>query len=255
MAAAFSNPAEALQGPGDNAPAAKRRRTGTAGSESASPLTVVVNGIGGPRCTLEASTEWTILMVHEAILEKINVPVDWQKLIHGTEEVAWEVILSSLMVNKSVTLQLTLVVEEVPEPKRRALVAAIERHDEAAALQLLRRHRLPGAVLNYLHYFGYSVLDRALYEHLPEVALAILSRADFSEINAKPKSGSTALHTAAAGGFLPICRAILDRDDFTELLTEDGHGITASQVADENGHHEVRDFLRAAEARLREARK
>lgn len=108
MAAASSTRAAGPQGP-------RRRRADGAGTKAkiaASPITIVVNGPGGPRCTVEASTGWTILQVHKAILKKLSVPVDWQTLLHGTEILAWEAVLSRLVADGSATLHLTLVVQE-----------------------------------------------------------------------------------------------------------------------------------------------
>lgn len=242
-----------------------------------------VNGLAGPRCMVEASTEWTVQQVHEAIAEKIGVPVDWQKLVKSTERLPWEETVGSLISDGLDTLQLTLLVEEVPLPGPGALSEAIELRDEAAALELLKRHHLPGlndvdetgrsalhcaifsqlpkvalsilgradfAALNLKDKYGCTALLYALNSDLPEVALAVVLRRDFSGINLKERYGQTALHDAAGQGFLAVCQAILDRDAFTELLAVDDLGLTALQVAEERGHHEVRDLLQAAEAGL-----
>lgn len=220
----------------------------------ASTVHVVVNGLAGPRCTVEASTEWTILQVHEAIEEKIGVPVDWQKLVKNTEQLNWEVVVGSLISEDSQSLQLTLLVEEVPEPEPGALLAAIYFRDEALALQLLRRHQVPG--LNDLDQQGNTALHKALFNHLQEVAVVIARKPEFSGINGADRTRLfTALHHAAEEGFLPVCRAIVGRADFTGLLALDHHGRTALQVARDFRYRAVVAFLKDAEARPQEVQR
>lgn len=210
----------------------------------ASPINIVVNGMAGPRCTVEAFAGWTILEVHGAISSKINVPRDWQTLLRGTEKLAREVPVDSLVIDHLEPLQLTLVVCEVPMPEPHALQAAIWTRDTSAALRLLRLERLPG--LNDVYEDRRTLLHWAIVRNLPEVALGIVARPDFTGINAKDADRWTALHWAAAEGFLPVCRAILERADFTERWAITGSDRTAAQVADDEGHYEVRDFLQAA---------
>lgn len=236
-------------GPGHEVPPAKRPRRDTeepTETTAAPPITVVVNGLAGPRCTVEASTEWTILQVHEAIFDKINVPVDWQSLIKETTKLGWEVTVGSLIHDDLAKLQLTLLVEEVPEPDPRALRTAIEKRNEATALRLLQRHKLPG--LNDVDLYWRTVLHWAIEYRLPTVALRILARQDFTQINVRTVVGWTVLHQAAFRDSLPVCRAILGRCDFTELLARNGGRETALEVACRMGHGEVADFLGSAEA-------
>lgn len=215
----------------------------------ATEVRVVVNGLAGPRCTLEACTEWSILQVHVAICEKIGVPVDWQTLLKDTEKLSWEVTVGSFITEGVESLELTLLVEEVPEPEPFALHEAIRRQDEATALQLLRRYQLPG--LNNVSQGGWTVLSLAICMSMPEVAMALITRPGFSAINVANDRGWTALHCAAASGLLPVCRAILGRTDFNQLLTINENGETALQVARVWGHEAEAEFLQAAEAQLR----
>ena len=93
------------------------------------------------------------------------------------------------------------------------------------------------------------MLHRAIDRGLLEVALAILARADFYEVNARPQDGATALHWAVSAGSLPLCRAIVGRADFTELRAGvRGSGGTALQWARNQRRGEVAAFLQAAEA-------
>ena len=139
--------------------------------------------------------------------------------------------------------------EDAAEPKPEALLGAIFRRDEVAALSLLQRPRLPG--LNLVDDWGRPVLYRALARSHSDVALAILARADFQAVNVKSQWGATALHQAAVQGLLPVCRAIVGRADFVELQAVGSIGRgpeTALEVAQRKGHQEVVEFLHAAEA-------
>lgn len=216
----------------------------------ATPVQIAVNGLAGLRCTLEASTEWTILQVHEAIEGQIRIPVDWQTLVKDTEKLAWEVPVASLISDKpSETLQLTLLVEEAPEPDPGALWAAIRGRDEATALQVLGKRQLPG--LNNVDPAGggWTTLHLAIDHNLPEVALAIVARPDYTCINLKtPWDGYTVLHSAAQRGYLPLCQAILGRADFCELLAVSNSWKTAWELARSIGEDAVAEFLGEAEA-------
>lgn len=219
------------------------------------PVTVQVSGLAGPRCTVRASTQWTILQVHEAIYEGLDIPVDCQILLKGTNALALEASIAALVDSDSPEkLQLTLLVQEAVEPK--ALHEAIDHGDAAAALSLLKRHRLPG--LNDLWEGGETVLLTAIGNELTEVAVAILAKADFTAVNVKAGEdydGWTALHAAASWGLLDVCKAILARADFTGVLdTIAGRGLSASQIAWEHGYQEVADLLREAEHRARISR-
>lgn len=138
--------------------------------------------------------------------------------------------------------------EEAPEPPvpHGALRLAIERGDVAAALRLLHRRYVPG--LNDLDDDGWSVLHQAISRRLPDVALAVVARADFNQVNAKAPGNWTVLHEAAYGGLLPVCRAILARPDFRELRARgQWSGKTARDWAAEQEHAEVVRMLAGAE--------
>lgn len=122
-----------------------------------------------------------------------------------------------------------------------AIRDAIERRDEAAALRILRRRRVPG--LNDRDPDGGTVLHRAVTQQFSEVALAILTRMDFREVNAQGGADWTALHAAAFHGLLPVCRALLARRDFVEQRAISVNGLTAAQVAQQYGHLAVAEFL------------
>lgn len=75
---------------------------------------IFVNGFEGPRCTVEASTEWTVRQVQQAICEKLNIPVEGQTLIKEREKLFSEATVGSLLPDEAVSsLQLLLVVQEV----------------------------------------------------------------------------------------------------------------------------------------------
>ena len=92
----------------------------------------------------------------------------------------------------------------------------------------------------------------ALSNFLPNVALAIVARADFRAINAKDETGMTALHWAVNRGYLDVCKAIVGRKDFTELRTPaDGGSMgagTAYIYASELYRTDIANFLKEAMA-------
>lgn len=79
-------------------------------------VNIVVNGLAGPRCTIEAPTEWTVFQVQEAIAEKLDVAVGSQTLIKDKEKLQWQATVGSLVSDGMKTLELALLVQEVPEP-------------------------------------------------------------------------------------------------------------------------------------------
>lgn len=190
--------------------------------------------------------------MHEAIAEKIGVPVDWQTLVQDTVKLAWKATIGELAPDLE-TLQLSLLVQEAPAPSPNALRGAIRRQNEGAALRLLQRPEVPGLNENdgvrcWDTYGRETLLHLAIRCNLPAVANAIVARPDFTGINVKDTCGRTALHAAAARGQEP--RAILGRADFTELLAVDIGGRTAADWAEQHGHRELSEVLRAAQARL-----
>lgn len=211
----------------------------------ATAIQIVVNGLAGPRCTLEASSEWTMLQVGSAISEKIGVPVNWQTLLKDTEQLAWEATVGTLISDDSLSLELTLLVHEAPDLEPDALLVALQRRDEAAVLRLLQRPQVPG--LNDVDQDGRTALHWAIHWELPEAARAIVAKPSFSELNSKNDWGSTALHLAASRGFLPVCQALLGRSEFTELLAVSHNGRTALHAARNQGQLAVAEFLQAAE--------
>ena len=71
--------------------------------------------------------------------------------------------------------------------------------------------------------FGKSVLHEAISFDLAPVALAILGRGDFYEVNSRTANGSTALHWAAFRGFVDVCQSIGRREDFNQLLADSNY--------------------------------
>lgn len=185
-------------------------------------VSITVNGIAGPRCTVDATTEWSIRQVREALSSKLNIPVQWQTLFQGAQKLTLEAKVGSLLEDAAEPLSLSLVVAEVPDPEPTALQEAIEVQD-------------------------WTVLMQAISQELPEVAVAILARPDFSGVNAKIVGGCTALHGAALNGFLTVCQALMRRPDFTEAAAVTDFGETALQIARRCGHEAVVAFLETVE--------
>merc|ERR1712107_256220 len=61
-----------------------------------------------------------------------------------------------------------------------------------------------------------------------------------------PASGRTALHIAAAEGLVDVCQRILSREDFSAVNAEDKQGKTALAYAEAAGHTEICQMIRRA---------
>lgn len=81
-----------------------------------SPLRVVVNGLAGHLCTMEATTGWTLQQVQEVLLERLSVPLSRQTMLKETTMLAAEVPLASLLSEDPTTaLILTLIILQAPQ--------------------------------------------------------------------------------------------------------------------------------------------
>lgn len=209
----------------------------------ASSVGITVNGVAEERCRVDATTDWTVQQVLEAIHKQIGIPVRCQILCHNDEQLHFQAAVGSLISKDAKSLILTLVVEEEPGPE--ALWEAIKSKDVARALSLLKRQEPPG--LNDLQ--PQSVLAEALDQQLPEVALAILSRPDFMQVYAFWLV--TPLDHAVQYNFLDVCHALFARSDFEMLhlgsKTQVSMFKTPGQAAEERGHKEVAALLRDRE--------
>lgn len=100
-------------------------------------------------------------------------------------------------------------------PEQSSLQQAIRQNNVSDALYLLTLPDVPG--LNELDpHSNWSLLHEAILNEMPEIAMALLGREDFKQVNAKWKSFGTCLHLAAARGYQKVCHAILRRPDFHE---------------------------------------
>lgn len=124
-----------------------------------------------------------------------------------------------------------------------ALHDAIRGRQEATALDLLRQPLLPG--LNEVEK-GRTALEHSIRMLLSAVAVAILARGDFTQVNTPTPTGSTSLHSAVLNGLLDVCHALLRREDFTEALALNRDGRTALELARLFGHHEIAALLEGA---------
>jgi uncharacterized protein YjbI with pentapeptide repeats len=116
-----------------------------------------------------------------------------------------------------------------------ALKRALEASDGAACLAMLAQPTFAGVSAK----FARTALMYAAQMRLAEVCQAILSRADFVEVNAKTDSGRTALHSAASRGLAEVCQAMLSRADFVEVNAKNASGMTALHYAAAGGYAEV----------------
>lgn len=259
-------------------------------------LRITVNGPAGPRCSVEAPLDWTFQQVQEAIFEKIGVAAARQILLHGTSELQPQALVSSITDAPAPSgVALTLIEDPVTQAEMFAAFEAAtlsHRADDKGAAALGRlcglvercRSKTLNARFPRGHFGGLTLLQAAAflgdqYDHLQAFGCALLQRPDYTLVNDKPGCGTTtaagtihfpgledgtALHLAALGGKVALCRAIIDRDDFVELdarwsgsreacsngwaMVDLPPGETAAEVALRCGHREIHEMLVAAQA-------
>ncbi|CAE8586868.1 unnamed protein product [Polarella glacialis] len=147
--------------------------------------------------------------------------------------------------------------EPVQPPPPGALWKAITGKKEREALELLKLPQVPG--LNDIDLkLGFSMLQWAIAANLQEVALELLRRPEFLQVNKKDYCGLTCLHQAAFGGQLQVCKAILARADFSEAQARSPSvcqvyttgrwynvtvGSTALDCAHKAGHQSIVEML------------
>ncbi|CAE8719362.1 unnamed protein product [Polarella glacialis] len=119
--------------------------------------------------------------------------------------------------------------EPAQPPPSDALWIAIRGNKGCEALELLKLPQVPG--LNDPK-GSCSMLCWAIASDLQEVAVELLRRPDFLQVNEKHiDSGLTCLHRAALKGQLQVCKAILARDDFSEAQARITQGMPGSTRA------------------------
>lgn len=118
---------------------------------------------------------------------------------------------------------------------------ALEQGDEAASLQLLRDAR--PYELNAIR-DGWTMLHWAVGQRLERIALEILMRNSFTEVNRRDRWGMTALHWAAWYGYRSVCEAIVSRRDFEQLFAVSWRSPgVAWEIAMQAGHDDLAQFL------------
>lgn len=136
--------------------------------------------------------------------------------------------------------------EELPDGQdvgeERPLMAAIDRHDVAAALAILQQPTIADLNTHYDEEWG-SVLHWAIFVGQTEVALAIMRREDFELLNVTDVGGQTALHYAAEQGHVDVCQGLLGHPNFVGVEAVDGEGQTALHRAEARGHQDVVELL------------
>lgn len=120
-------------------------------------------------------------------------------------------------------------------------------YNEPEALHILKQPEVPGLNTHFDEEFG-TVLHWAIFNSYFQVALGILARSDYVQVNAKDMNGATALHYAAEAGSLEMCEAILSCVDFLDLHAVSERFGTALETAEAFGHQEIHALLEAAAA-------
>jgi len=144
--------------------------------------------------------------------------------------------------------------EPAPAPAPDALEKAIRSKNSEQALELLRLREVPGLNDLVILKGGWAnnvcMVSLALYHGLPQVAVALLGRSDFQQVNSADSLGFTCLHRAAysTGASPEVCKAILARKDFLKAQAKSCSGNTALDLARSYGTSEM---VRLLEAKLR----
>lgn len=212
------------------------------------PVRLEVRGLVGVLCTVEGRSAWTLSQAKSNIEVLTGIPAYLQALCKGTEQWTEEAVTVSDLVadiDIGAALVLTLVrLQDHTVPDDGPLLSAIRRRQEERALEVLQ---WPSCGLNEDVQFGKTVLHEAIAHDLRRVAVAILKRSDFSEVNSRTANGSTALHWAAFRGFLEVCEAIVARPDFTQMNAESNYfsdgAVLAVEVARRAGQPKVANYL------------
>lgn len=218
-----------------------------ASTEGEPELTLEVTGLGGFLCAVSVSSSATVREVKQVLARKSSIPAAEQILVAGLQRLCDEelTLLDAVPESKHGSgLVLNLIrLKDPPSPL--ALRIAIKSRNIDTAMELLKLPWLPG--LNDIDYRGYSLLHEALYQSLPDIAVTLIARSDFLQINAKSRGGSSALHIAAGRGFVLVCEALLARSDLEELGTRGLGGNSARDWAARSGHLELASLLGTAE--------
>merc|ERR1719284_1075924 len=119
--------------------------------------------------------------------------------------------------------------EVSPDHKGNELLDAVQAKNVPLAMAILKRAGFTD--VNRKNRQGQTALHMAASAGLDDVCMSILARPDFIEVNARSSDGRTALHVAAQTLLSVVCMVILSRPDFTEVNAVDASGKTALHIA------------------------
>lgn len=93
-----------------------------------------------------------------------------------------------------------------------------------------------------------TALHRAILCRFKEICLILLQHPRFTALNQSDHDKRNVLHHAAIWGNADVCKAIIARPEFksTSHHKRDVYGRTALECAEERGHNEAAEVLRAA---------
>lgn len=115
------------------------------------------------------------------------------------------------------------------------LFAAAKGH--IAAVELLST---AGGDINVRDLYGWTPLMRAAENHQMQIAQNLINHSEIL-IDAQNDFGSTALHRAAANGFVDFARMLLNRGAKTDIKDKDGY--TPKKLAQRLGHTQIVELL------------
>jgi len=124
-----------------------------------------------------------------------------------------------------------------PDHKESELIYAVQTKNVSLAMSILKRPSF--SEVNKQNKQGQTALHIAAAAGLDDVCMSILARPDFTQVNATSIDGSTALHIAAQARLSVACMVMLSRPDFNKLNAVDSAGKTALHIAAGAGLEDV----------------
>mmetsp|Transcript_68388 Transcript_68388/g.164139 ORF Transcript_68388/g.164139 Transcript_68388/m.164139 type:complete len:396 (+) Transcript_68388:65-1252(+) len=168
---------------------------------------------------------------------RTSTPQQYQRLLHGTKELADERTLAEEGLSDGAVLTFIRCA-----PTISSLHEILE--DDPQLVPFLIEY---GADPNDYDDTGWTALHWAADRRFLRVAEAIVGRADFTEVNALGFGRMSALHTAAIRGLSSLCSALMQRPDFLVGNTHSNNGNTALIWAARSGHPSVCKVLLTTE--------
>jgi len=202
-------------------------------SESPDAVSVSVVLLSGQRvCEVKVDGQWLVLDLKAFVVESAQTPIQYQRLV-CLRELRDEAFLMDEITPRCAGEGIQVCLVRVnADPCPRLLEKAVSDGDVVLARYLLDFQTCPNGRLVNLD----TLLIVAVRMGSLTLCNLLLTFPEFNMINAKNKSGRTALHYAGERGHAQICVLLLDHPDFSEANAVDKEGWTALHYAAIHGH-------------------